>query len=168
MTKKTDSGFEYPDEDEYSGMVFEQEGELTVNLADVKELKFENIPRGTYSAEVDSAEFGMSQNSGSPMIKLVFKITDGEYAGRKLPSFLSFSAKALPGTKATILRLAPELAEQAFKPQKLCDEGYFTNKPCRIRIDLGEYNGEKRSQIRGVMPAAAGGEGAFFQQGNAA
>jgi len=164
MVAKTESGFEFPDEKEYAGMVFEQDGDLTVNLADVKELKFENIPKGTYSAQVESAEYGMSQSSGSPMIKFVMAITEGEYAGRKLPSWLSFSAKALPGTKATLMRLAPELVSKEFKPSKLCDDGYFTNKPCRIRIDLGEYQGEKRSQIQGIFPAVNGGAAgdAFF------
>jgi len=53
MVAKTESGFEYPDEAEYASMVFEDAGELTVNPADVKELKFENVPKGTYLAEVD-------------------------------------------------------------------------------------------------------------------
>jgi len=157
MVAKTESGFEYPDEAEYASMVFEDAGELTVNLADVKELKFENVPKGTYLAEVDEAEYGMSQSSGAPMIAFQFKIVDGPYAGRKLRNWQSFSAKALPGTKANLNRIAPELvAAGAFKPESLCSQGYFNSKRVRIRVGLQEYQGEKRSTITGFLPAGTG------------
>jgi hypothetical protein len=161
MVAKTDSGFEYPDDQEYASMVFEDAGELTINLADVKELKFENVPKGRYVAEVDESEYGMSQSSGSPMIKFVFKIAEGEYAGRKMPSWLSFSPKALPGTKANLNRIAPELVSQAFQPRKLCDEGYFIGRKVQIVVGLGEYNGEQRSQIKGFNALVGQADGGF-------
>jgi hypothetical protein len=166
MAEEKKSDFEFPSAEEYQTMVFEDAGELTINLADVKEMKFENVPKGTYSAVVNSAELQMSQSSGKPMIAWKFEITDGEFKGRKLPFWTSFSQKALPGTKANIGRLAPEIIATAFKPEKLCNEGYFTGKPCRIRVDLGEYNGEKRSQIKQILAAAGGGAtgDAFFKQ----
>jgi hypothetical protein len=157
----TKSDFKFPDDEEYAGMVFEEGGELTVNLADVEEMKFENVPKGTYNAEVDEATFGMSQSSGQHMITFRMRRTDGEYAGRKLPFYASFSAKALPGTKANLARISPELASTPFKPRELCDNGYFIGKPVKVRIDLQEYQGEKRSQIRGLQ-AASGGEGDGF------
>ncbi len=164
MAEAAKSDFEFPSDAEYSAAVFEEGGELTINLADIKEMKFENIPKGIYLAEVDECQYGMSQSSGSPMFSLKFKITEGEYAGRKLPAWLSFSQKALPGTKANLARIAPELVTKAFNPQEIANTGYLNGKKVRIRVDLGEYNGEKRSQIRGYMSAGTEGSAdGFFQ-----
>lgn len=143
-------------DEQYGNMVFDDGGDLTVNLTDVQELKFENVPKGTYNAEVDEATYGMSNSSGSPMISVKWKIIDGEYEGKTLMQFLSFSAKALAGTKTNLNRIAPELTTQAFKPRELCDQGFFLGKKAKIRVDLGEYQGEKRSQIRGLIAMGAG------------
>lgn len=156
------SDIEFPSDEEYTNMVFEEGGELTINLADVKELKFENIPKGTYLAEVDDVQFGASQSSGAPMFSLKMKISEGEYAGRKLPMWLSFSQKALPGTKANLARIAPELITGSFRPQEIANTGALIGRKVRIRVDLGEYNGEKRSQIKGLQAVADGGGDAFF------
>lgn len=147
-------------EEQYQSMVFEEGGDLVVNLQDVQEMKFENVPKGTYLAEIDEAKYGMSQSSGKPMITATWKIIDGEYEGRKLLQFLSFSPKALPGTKTNISRIAPELTTQTWKPNELCATGYFLGKRAKIRVDLGEYQGDMRSQIKGLI--AVGGEGDGF------
>lgn len=143
-------------DEEYAGMVFEDGGDLVVNLTDVQEMKFENVPKGTYLAEIDEATYGMSQSSGKPMITLKWKIAEGEYAGRSLLQFLSFSQKALSGTKTNLARIDAQLATVAFKPQELCANGFFLGKQAKIRVDLGEYNGEKRSQIKGLISAQVG------------
>jgi hypothetical protein len=147
-------------EELYGSMVFEEGGDLVVNLQDVQEMKFENVPKGTYLAEIDDAKYGMSNSSGKPMITLTWKIAEGEYENRKLLQFLSFSPKALSGTKQNLNRVAPELTTMAFKPQELCGNGFFIGKKAKIRVDLGEYNGESRSQIKGLL--AVGGEGEGF------
>lgn len=148
-------------QEQYANMVFEEGGDLVVNLTDVQELKFENVPKGTYLAEVDECTFGMSQSSGAPMYSIKWKIVEGEYAGKTLMQFLSFSAKALPGTKTNLNRIVPELTTQAFKPKEFADQGYFLGKQAKIRVDLGEYQGEKRSQIKGLV-AIGSGEGNGF------
>jgi hypothetical protein len=156
MVAKTESGFEYPDDQEYAGMVFEEAGELTINLANVAEMKFEQLPKGTYSCVVSDAKFGMSKASGSPLLSLTFEINEGEYAGRKLFGNLSFSQKALPGTKANLIRISPELVDKPFQPKQLADSGYFNGKVVRAVVDMREYNGEMRSQIVGYKSASAG------------
>lgn len=143
-------------DEDYAGMVFEDGGDLVVNLTDVQEMKFENVPKGVYLAEIDEATYGMSQSSGKPMITLKWKIAEGEYAGRSLLQFLSFSQKALSGTKTNLARIDAQLATVAFKPQELCANGFFLGKQAKIRVDLGEYNGEKRSQIKGLISAQVG------------
>lgn len=150
-------------DEEYSGMVFEDGGDLVVNLQDVQEMKFENVPKGTYSAEIDEATYGLSNSSQKPMISLKWKINEGEYTGRTLMQFLSFSQGALSGTKTNLARIDASLATNAFKPQDLCNSGWFLGKTAKIRVDLGEYNGEKRSQIKGLISTQAGDGDGFLK-----
>lgn len=153
-----------PSDEQYSGMVFEEGGDLCVNLTDVQEMKFENIPKGIYVAEIDEAAYGLSQSSQSPMLSLKWKISDGEYAGRTLMQFLSFSQKALPGTKTNLARIDSALVTQAFKPAELANNGYFLGKRARIRVDLREYQGDKRSNIVGLLSIQTEGGDGFLNK----
>jgi Protein of unknown function (DUF669) len=149
-------------EEAYNQAVFEDGGNLVVDLGGINEAKFEAVPKGLYEGEIDSAEYGLSQNSGNPMITLQVAITEGQYSGRKHYTFWSFSQKALPFTKAAINRIAPDLiAAGKFSPQRVCDEGMLLGRKCRIRITHEEYNGEMRSRIGQLLPplgnGAAGG-----------
>lgn len=143
----------------YNQAVFEDGGNLVVDLGGIQAAKFEAVPKGVYSMEIDSAEYGISNNSGQPMITLQLVITEGEYQGRKHYTYWSFSQKALPFTKATIGRVAPELLEKAFNPQKVCDEGMLLGRACRGRVVHEEYQGEMRSKIGQLLPPAANGSG---------
>lgn len=162
---KSASGYNPPTDEQYATMVFEEDGDLVINLSEVQEMKFENVPKGTYVVEIDSTEYGMSQNSGAPMLTVDAKIAEGEYAGRKMRTFLSFSQRALPGTKATMMRISPELTTQAFKPNQLSAQGYWNGKKQRVRIDLRDgQDGEKRSQIVGWLGPVEGEGDGFGQQ----
>ena len=145
----------------YAGMVFEDGGDLVVNLTDVQEMKFENVPKGTYPAEIDECTYGMSSSSGKPMLTMKWKITEGAYEGKTPLQFLSFSEKALAGTKTNINRIAPKLTTVAWKPRELADQGYFLGKTAKIRVDIGEYMGESRSQIKGLISAQTGAGDGF-------
>ena len=124
-------------DDQYKAAIFEDGGHLVVDLSNIQEAKFEAIPKGIYDGEIDTVEFGMSQNSNAPMLTLQIAITNNEaYNGRKLYTYWSFSAKALPFTKAAINRVAPELTTGAFDPQKVADQGLLIGKPCRIRVAI--------------------------------
>jgi hypothetical protein len=88
------------------------------------------------------------------MFTLQLMINEGQYRGRKLYTYWSFSQKAMPFTKATIQRVAPELLAGAFNPQQVADEGRLIGKPCRVRVTVEEYNGEDRTKV-GQMLAPA-------------
>src|SRR5436190_8681167 len=146
--------------DQFKTAIFEEGGNLVVDLGNIQEAKFEPVPRGLYDSEIDSVEYGMSQNSGAPMLTLQIAITDGgDYNGRKLYTYWSFSQKALPFTKAAIQRVAPELLQGKFIPQKIADEGLLIGKPCRIRVTVEDYQGEPRSRIAQVLARSAEGNG---------
>lgn len=99
-----------------AGAMFEDsEDGLVVNLSEVQEQKFELIPNGKQNIIVEENVYGLSKSSGKPTWYMKLNITDGEFKGRKLFPILSFSEKALPGTKAVIAVIAPELLDGPFK-----------------------------------------------------
>ena len=131
------------------GMVF--------NLNEVEEQSspFEVLPKGTYNAIVEEFEFTTSQSSGSPMIKCVYSIIDGEYADRKIFDYYVLTGEgakyALPRLKQLITRVVPEEDSARFNPGKF-------NRQCRITLGIqtqkkGEYKGEKRNNVREILAA---------------
>jgi len=100
-------------EDQTAGADFENaEDGLVVNLSEVEAQKFELLPKNKYNVIVEDNQYQKSKSSGKPMWNLKLNVVDGEFQGRKLFTFLSFSEKALPNTKATLAILAPELADK--------------------------------------------------------
>lgn len=144
------------EEVDYSKAVFEDGGNVVVDLTGVAEAKFELIPKGIYMFEIDSCEYKISANSQAPMWETWMRITEGDYVGRKLPYYFSFSAKALPFTKAALMKVAPEILGNAFAPQRIADEGTMLGKPVRARVGIKEYQGEDRSNITQILSLDAG------------
>ena len=146
------------------GMVF--------NLNEVEEQSssFEVLPKGTYNAIVEEFEFTTSQSSGSPMIKCVYSIIDGEYADRKIFDYYVLTGEgakyALPRLKQLITRVVPEEDSTSFNPVKFAESGVIINRQCRITLGIqtqkkGEYKGEKRNNVREIL-AASEGSNAFL------
>ena len=137
------------------GMVF--------NLNEVEEQSsFEVLPKGTYNAIVEEFEYTTSQSSGSPMIKCVYSIIDGEYADRKIFDYYVLTGEgakyALPRLKQLITRVVPEEDSTSFNPVKFADSGVIINRQCRITLGIqtqkkGEYKGEKRNNVREILAA---------------
>lgn len=135
------------------------EDDLQVDLSQVEEAKFELLPRGWYNCVVLEAEYGLSQNSGKPMWTLQLEVEDGPFQGRKLFTHLSFSEKALPMTKRTISRIAPQFLEGPFNPQQVADSGELSGIRCRAQVVIRPYEGEKRNSVRGLKEPAEGSGG---------
>lgn len=136
------------------GMVF--------NLDEVEESSFEVLPKGTYNAIVEEFEFTTSQSSGSPMIKCVYSIIDGEYVDRKIFDYYVLTGEgakyALPRLKQLITRVVPEEDSASFNPVKFAESGIIINRQCRITLGIqtqkkGEYKGEKRNNVREILAA---------------
>lgn len=136
------------------GMVF--------NLDEVEESSFEVLPKGTYNAIVEEFEFTTSQSSGSPMIKCVYSIIDGEYVDRKIFDYYVLTGEgakyALPRLKQLITRVVPEEDSASFNPAKFAESGVIINRQCRITLGIqtqkkGEYKGEKRNNVREILAA---------------
>lgn len=144
-------------EEAYASTVFEDGGTLVVDLTNVEEMKYEAIPKGIYAAIIDEVEYTLSKNSGHPMFKVVFAISEGDFAGRKLFYYISFSPKALAGSKTALLRIDPTIFNGPFKPQEIADSGQLLNKPVRLKVSHEDYNGEARAKVQFIMQAGEGG-----------
>lgn len=133
------------------------DGGYAVDMTAVPEAKNELLPKSTYNCVVDEAEFKLSANAGKPMWALVYKIIDGEYAGRKLFHNISFSEKALPYTKRTLAKMKPELLTADFRPDKL-DDYDIQGMELRVKTKVGkDQNNENRTEVADVMgPVGAG------------
>lgn len=143
---------------------------LVFNLNDVEETsgEFEVLPKGTYEAVVEEFEFTTSQ-AGSPMIKAVYTITDGEFEGRKIFDYYVLAGEAakyaLPKLKQLMTRVCPDINISAFNPVQIAEEGSVLNRTCQIKVAIttqkkGEYKGQKRNQIREIL--AADNTGSFL------
>lgn len=137
---------------------------MVFNLNEVEEQpsSFEVLPKGTYNAVVEEFEFTTSQSSGSPMIKCVYSIIDGEYADRKIFDYYVLTGEgakyALPRLKQLITRVVPEEDSTSFNPVKFAESGVIINRQCRITLGIqtqkkGEYKGEKRNNVREILAA---------------
>lgn len=138
----------------------------TYDLTSAESPSFEILPKGTYPVVVDEFEYTQSQSSGNPMLKVVYQVSDGEYAERKLFDYLVLAGDgakfSLPRLKQLVMHTCPEVDLSKFNPKNFAEEGTILNRPCQIKVIIttqksGDYKGEKRNQIREIMPAAAFG-----------
>jgi hypothetical protein len=143
-------------DEEYAKMVFQDGEQLIVNLEDTPEFKFEAIPVGIYTLEIDAFEFKQSQSSGKPMMDATWKIIDGPYEGRKFHQYLSLSAGALPGTKTQLMRIDPVTFGKPFDAIAIAGSGMMLGKRARGKIDKEEYQGEMRSKLAYIAAPIAG------------
>lgn len=72
---------------------------------------FENVPDGTYLAEIVAAEYKESKSSGRPMVQIATKILDGEYEGKWHSRFMMLTGNDETGTRRNLNQMARQLRE---------------------------------------------------------
>lgn len=72
---------------------------------------FENVPDGTYLAEIIAAEYKESKSSGRPMVQIATKILDGEYEGKWHSRFMMLTGRDETGTRRNLNQLARQVRE---------------------------------------------------------
>ena len=148
-------------------------GALVVDFSTVPDqVDFPITPKGIYPAVVDDVSFGLSQSSGNPMWTWVFELTPEAdaiaegVAGRKFYFHTPFVENMMPRVKRVLARIAPELLEGPIEPEQVAIDGTLVGRSCRIRLDIKQYEGKPRNNVRDVLPpdddGAAGGPG-FLQ-----
>lgn len=140
-----DEGIDFGDGTDNEGLV--------IDLNSVEDQQFEVLPRGMYNCVVDSLEFGYSQNSGNPMWTWTLAVAEGEYEGRKLFFHTVWQGAGLPRTKAVVSRVAPELMEGPFDPEKVADAGTLLDRRVKARVDTKKYEGSMRNNVRDLFAA---------------
>jgi len=133
---------------------------LVLNLEDVDESapSFEALPPGVYDCVVENTDFGPSQRSNRPMITWVFKVVDPQYEGRLLFNHTVIDdTRGQQRLKQILTRVLPDIDLKQFNPTRFCDEGTAIGYPCRVKVNVRPYQGQKRNNVQDVLPPAEGG-----------
>lgn len=136
---------------------------LVLNLDGVSEEMpvLEALPPGVYDCIVENTEFGPS-SKGNPMITWVFKVVDPQYDGRLLFNHTVLNNTAgLSRLKRILVRVVPDLSLSGFNPRQFCDEGTALGYPCRVKVRIRPYQGQRRNDVVDVL-APAQDAGAFL------
>lgn len=78
---------------------------MKVNFAEVEGGGFAPLPEGRYECVIERVEVRESQSSDNDYLNIELKVTDEEHEGRRLWFIRSFSDKAMPMMKDTLLAL---------------------------------------------------------------
>ena len=145
-----------------------EDGEgLVVDLANTGEGGFVALPRGIYACTVAQLDYGKSQRSGNWMWTWQFEVEDGEAKGRKLFYHTVFNEGGMPRVKRTLSRIKAEggfeqsLLSGPFNPKTVAEEGRLLGARCRVRVDIRNYEGQKRNDVKDVLAPMADAGGGF-------
>jgi hypothetical protein len=128
------------------------------------------LPKANYDAIVDSCEYQKSKNSGKPMWKMGYLITEAEHASKNLKvfSYQVFQPDQMGRVKALLENLGHgNLATPDFNPKTVADDKVLVGSPCKLKLDIresdeyGNSNEVKRVMKPGTGGGAAAGEGGF-------
>lgn len=129
---------------------------MVLDLDDVNEdgPGFEALPPGIYNCIIENTEYTMSSNN-NPMITWVFKVVDAEGEGRLLFNHTVLNNEVgISRLKRTLTRVVPDVDLKAFNPKQFCDEGVAIGLPCRVKVTIRPYQGEKRNNVTDVLQPA--------------
>lgn len=132
---------------------------LVLNLADVEEKSagFEALPAGIYEAVIEGTEFKTSAN-GNPMIAWQFTITEAPYTNRRIFTHTVLNnPTGVSILKKILVRVLPDQDLTGFKPASFCDNGVAIGMPCRLKLKIKVYKGERRNEVSEVLAATSGG-----------
>lgn len=131
---------------------------LVLNLNDVDENKsgFEALPAGIYDAIIENTEYGISKNGGNPMITWQFRITTPEYINRmQFTHTVLNQDRGIVALKKIIVRCVPDVNMGTFSAKRFCNDGVALGFPCRLKLTIQPYNGEKRNRVTEVLAPAS-------------
>ena len=114
---------------------------------------FEVIPAGKYNAVIVESEMKATRAGTGRYLKLVFEITDGEYAGRKL--FASINLENPNQDAVRIGRAELSAVCHAVNVLDLQDTVQLHNLPMVISVRVKKnQDGEPTNEVRGYEAAA--------------
>ncbi len=135
----------------------EDDDNLTIDMSGVTEYSRELVPAGNYNCIISDCEYSRSKNANKPMWTLMLEVVDGDHQGRKFWTHVSFSEKALPGSKATIKAIKPELLDAPLNPKKIAEEGILVGLNIVAKVGFDTYQSEKVNRVKSITAAGSGG-----------
>jgi hypothetical protein len=96
---------------------------------------FELIPPGDYTAQIVEAEIRQPQSGDGNMLKLTWRISQGEHEGRQVWETLCFQ-HSNPQTETIARRRLKDICTALNITQHVDDPGIFTFKPAAVRIGI--------------------------------
>lgn len=157
------------EENKFEG-VMDSTGEgFTFNMEDQEaDAGYPVMPKGTYGAVVDAAEYQISKNSGNPMWKITHLITSpAEWAAKNLKvfSYVVFKPDQMGRVKDFLEKIGKsELNTKDFNPKRIADDGLLVGADHQVKLDIrksDEYGDS--NEVKRVLKAGgvASGEGGF-------
>lgn len=128
---------------------------LVINLNNVDETKtggFEALPAGIYAAIIEEVELTDSKK-GSPMLKWTFKLTNKEYKNRKMFNYTLLDKDfGVAMLKKTIMCSEAQVDFDSFDIEQFVKDGEAVGLPIGLKLGIQNYNGEKRNNVKDVLP----------------
>lgn len=117
---------------------------------------FPVVPAGEYDVKVATATVKPT-STGKEMIKIMFDIQSGPYAGQKLFDQLVVS----PGSAKAMSILFRQL--DALGAKSVLDNNgsleqvaaTIVNATAKVKVVAGEYRGEPKAEVKDIMPASS-------------
>jgi hypothetical protein len=123
--------------------------EMNLNLSDTQEASFEPIPSGLYEAIIDEIE-PVESSKGTPMLRVVFLLTEEPYANRKMFHNWMLTPQGQPYLK----RYLTALDYDTSKPLRVADLcADVTGLRARIKVRQKMYNGEMVNNVTDILPS---------------
>lgn len=122
------------------------------NSNEVPDSKFDAIPKGEYRAVIVDSKMKPTKKPGGQLIELKWQIVEGQFQNRTV--FDRVNWKNQNPTAQTIGRQQlKKIAKAVGAPDEFADTSVLHMKPCIIKIDVGEWNGEPSNEVKGYKAA---------------
>lgn len=119
---------------------------------------FEALDAGVYKAAIEEMSYALS-SKGNPMITWQFRVTEpGRPAdGRLLFYHTVLNSEAGLGRLVRLLtRVSPDVDLKKVDVITMCKEGKLIGFPCRVKVRIRRYEGERRNDVTDVMAPEEG------------
>jgi len=133
-------------------------GNVRINLAGVS-TELEPIPTGTYPVQLTEVRGQMTRQTNEPMIVWLFKIADGQQAGRMVFHNTVLTPKSIWNYKRTIKALgAPQALLESPDLDALEVAQEYVGAEAVVVIVPSVYEGKASSKMAQILPAGSKAE----------
>lgn len=115
----------------------------------VKSGEYDELPPGSYICVIDDTETGVAK-TGTPNLRVQFKVVVGEHKGRVISDFLYFTQAAAGVVLSKITAAGVEPPRNLASAEAYAEELGRTlwHQHAEIVVRLEEYNGETRAKVK--------------------